>query len=532
MRTAKLKTSASIGGSAAHNWRENYTPNVDPNKTPLNTTTGAQSSAELLAAVQSRLSTVHKVRTNGVLVVEYFIGASPEFFKLKPDQVENYFDRSEKWLKDKYGAENVIAVTRQYDETSPHICAYVVPIDERGKLYAGKFLNGKKKLSELQTDFTVQCGEPFGLMRGIEGSKAKHIECSEYYARVNSKTPAVTTQIPADRRPTLTENLMSATGLNNDYADLQKRRKKAIAEREAEEKDRQIALEAKAKQFEMERDASRKRDAALADLRANSATALADLRANLADLRANSAQLREIPLVDVLRHLGCQPDPADAKNWITRAGRLTIDGRKFYLHDLGNGGAGAIDLVKAVEDTDYAGALRILSDCFGVDATVAHEVARTKTRVEQIVATSAPFVPPSPSPKNWPKVRNYLTITRALAGDLIDKLNQTGKVYADKFANAVFVLGANEGVALHGTGALKLQVTRGQKVPFTLGGVDLKEVVFTDTLNDFAVVEAGDLSDAIAFDLVTTGRINNLVLATEPEPPSPTPPSARIRIRA
>lgn len=465
LRVAKLKTAGNIVGSGRHNYREAQTDNADSARTPLNKTNGAQSSAELLAAVQARLSTVSHVRENAVLAVEYFIGASPEFFKSKPNEVENYFDRAEQWLKDKHGADNVVAVTRQYDETSPHICAYVVPIDERGKLNASKFLDGRKKLSELQTDFAKQCGAPFGLVRGIEGSKAKHIECSDYYAVVNSKTPQVTTEIPPDRRPTFFENI----GLNNDYAELQKRRKEAIAKRDAEERRQRIALENKAKQLELERANNRARDVAVADL------------------RANSAQLREIPLEDVLKHLGCRPDPSDPKNWITRAGRLTVDGRKFYLHDAGGGGGGAIDLVKSIEETDYKGALRILHEGFGTDAVVSHELARAKAHVEKIVQAPTVFVPPAPSPENWPKVRSYLTNTRKLAVDLVDKFHRIGKIYADKFANAVFVLGQAEGVALRGTGDVKFHGVRGKKAPFILTG-DLKaktrEVAFTESCID------------------------------------------------
>ena len=492
VRVAKLKTSAAISGSGGHNWREFLTPNADPSRTPLNRSIGAQSSSELLAAVQARLNTVSHVRKNGVLAIEYFIGASPEFFKLHPNNSRNYFDGAIKWLKNKHGAENVVAITEQYDETTPHLVAYVVPIDERGKLNAAGYFGGKKKLSELQTDFAIQCGEPFGLMRGIQGSKAKHIECSTYYSSVNAKTPSVITQIPDDRRPTFSENMMSAAGIDNDHAQLRKRREKAIAEREEEEKKRQIALENKARQFELERDNNRKRDRALAELRANYAE-------HLADLKANSAQLREIPLRDVLLHLGCrQDDPADPKNWSTRAGRLTLEGRKFYLHDVGSGGSGAIDLVKAVEEADYPGALRILSEAFGLDATVSHELARSKARVEQIVAAPAPFVPPAPSPQNWSKVRNYLTNIRKLAGDLIDELHKAGGVYADKFANAVFVFGGGRGVSLQST-ADAFHCVRGETADFSVGDGTEEEIAFTEScINAISLRQLGFQGEIVA----------------------------------
>lgn len=468
LRVAKLKTAGNIVGSGRHNYRESQTDNADPARTPNNTTTGAQSSAQLLAGVQSRLKTVSHVRENAVLALEYFIGASPEFFKDK-SKTERYFDFAEKWLINKHGKENVIAVTRQYDETSPHICAYVVPIDERGKLNASNFLDGRKKLSELQTDFANHCGEPVGLVRGIEGSKAKHTTISEYYAVVNSKTPEVIVEIPEDRKPTFAENLMISANLSNDYSELQKKRKAAAAKRDDEEKRKRDANEAKAKQLDLERGANNARNAALAEL------------------RANSAQLREIPLQDVLKHLNCHPDPNDKNNWVTRAGRITLDGHKFYLHDAGVGGGGAIDLVKMIEETDYKGAVRVLSDAFGAPAVVSHELTRVKANVEQIASTPAVFAPPAQSPQHWPKVKDYLTNTRKLAGDLIDKLHRVGKLYADKFSNAVFILGDNKGVALRGTGDVKFHGVRGEKAPFILPG-DLnakpREVAFTESCID------------------------------------------------
>lgn len=131
LRTAKLTSLGNVGGSARHNFRERETPNADGDRTALNRTTGAQSAAEVSAGVKGRLATQPKVRKNAVLVVEYFIGASPEWFdQVDANQREAYFDQAEKWLRDRHGAENVIAFTRQYDETSPHACAYVVPIDQ------------------------------------------------------------------------------------------------------------------------------------------------------------------------------------------------------------------------------------------------------------------------------------------------------------------------------------------------------------------------------------------------------------------
>jgi hypothetical protein len=189
LRIAKLSNKTgknSLNGSAKHNFREQATENANVDKTGQNCTIGAKSSDEVVKALNDRLGTVLTIRKNAVLAVEYFIGMSPEFAKTeKCGDIEGYFDMAEAWLVKKHGAENVLSVTRQYDETTPHICAYVVPIDKHGKLNASAFFDGKKMLSDLQTDFAETCGKPFGLCRGIEGSKATHTRISQFYADLN-----------------------------------------------------------------------------------------------------------------------------------------------------------------------------------------------------------------------------------------------------------------------------------------------------------------------------------------------------------
>ena len=64
----------------------------------------------------------------------------------------------------------------QLDETTPHLVAYVVPIDKKGKLNCRHFLGGREKMTAMQTDFANVVGAKYGLQRGQEGSKAKHEE--------------------------------------------------------------------------------------------------------------------------------------------------------------------------------------------------------------------------------------------------------------------------------------------------------------------------------------------------------------------
>ena len=186
-----------------HAYREQETPNADPSRTPNNTHEGAGDVGEALARFNARLP--EKVRKNAVLAVEYLVTGTPETMhgKTRGEQ-DAYFADALKWLEAKHGAENVVCAGIHRDETTPHMYAYVVPLDERGKLNCRAFLGGAKALSELQTDFAQKVGQPHGLERGVPRSKARHVPIREYYTRVNEAfqpLPEVTTPAPAKLRP-------------------------------------------------------------------------------------------------------------------------------------------------------------------------------------------------------------------------------------------------------------------------------------------------------------------------------------------
>jgi len=185
IRMQKLNSFVSIGRSLKHAFREQETPNADPSKIQSNTHFFANDVATASQNFKKRMP--EKIRKNAVLAVEFLITASPEVMQEKTkDAQDAYFADALKYLQDKHGAENVVYAGIHRDETTPHMYAYVVPLDERGKLNCRQFYGDKNALSDLQTDFTEKVGVPHGLERGIKGSKAKHTSIKQYYARVNA----------------------------------------------------------------------------------------------------------------------------------------------------------------------------------------------------------------------------------------------------------------------------------------------------------------------------------------------------------
>ena len=188
LRTQKLKSGIAVRRSLKHAFREQETPNADPSRTPDNTHIGAASVDEALARFNARLP--DKVRKNAVLAVEYLITASPEDMKGKTRQEQDaYFRDGLEWLKRRHGAENVVYAGVHRDETTPHMYAYVVPLDRQGKLNCRSFLGGAQALRQMQTEFAQEVGKHHGLERGVEGSRARHTRIQHYYGRVNEATP-------------------------------------------------------------------------------------------------------------------------------------------------------------------------------------------------------------------------------------------------------------------------------------------------------------------------------------------------------
>ena len=187
LRIQKLKSFADVGGSLSHNYRNRETLNADDARTHLNEHE-LDTNEKCMTAIRDRIP--EKRRKDAVLCIEHLITASPEWDGWGTEKETAFFDQSKKWLENKYGKNNVVSTTIHRDETTPHLVAYVVPVDEEtGRLNAKKYIGGSRHtLSQMQTDFAVEVKE-LGLDRGVQGSKAKHTSIREYYNDVNNYEP-------------------------------------------------------------------------------------------------------------------------------------------------------------------------------------------------------------------------------------------------------------------------------------------------------------------------------------------------------
>jgi hypothetical protein len=184
LRVAKIKSMAALRHSLQHTFREQPTLNADHEKTPANEVlVGSRDSKEICDRWHELAP--DKVRANAVRAVEYLVTGSREAIAaMTPAQQRAYFVEALDWIKAKHGADNILSAVIHNDETTPHLTAMVIPLDDRQRLNARQFIGGDRNvLGLMQTEFAEKVGQAHGLQRGIEKSPARHQDIREFYAR-------------------------------------------------------------------------------------------------------------------------------------------------------------------------------------------------------------------------------------------------------------------------------------------------------------------------------------------------------------
>jgi hypothetical protein len=163
-------------------------------------------------------------------------------------------------------------------------------------------------------------------------------------------------------------------------------------------------------------------------------------------MRATADRLRAIPLTDVLRVAGAKPDHHDKHRWHTTRGAISVSGMKFMNWNLAKGGGGAIDLIIHLRELDFKNAIEWLCRHFPEAATVP----------PPCVADPQMLKLPAPNDNKLVFVKRYLTATRRIQPELVERIISIGDLQADNHANAVFIMRSDlqipVGAELRGTG--------------------------------------------------------------------------------
>lgn len=190
---------ASLTNRYNHDKRIADCENADPERRHLNETLVKVpgmpgESKTYVQGVEERIQALpyyqdHKIRKNAVIsydVVLTFSKGADEALRM---DIEEWKRRNVEFLRNTFnvapdGRSNIISMEYHGDESTPHIHAVVVPIDERGRLNARRFTGGSRMMSDLQTSYAKEMSV-FGLERGLEGSSARHVDIRKWYASVN-----------------------------------------------------------------------------------------------------------------------------------------------------------------------------------------------------------------------------------------------------------------------------------------------------------------------------------------------------------
>ncbi|MEJ6487764.1 MobV family relaxase [Nostoc punctiforme UO1] len=430
LRIEKLKTFGNVAGSDDHVTRNRETPNADPTRENVRLI-GGEDERALEEIVKEKISTLkHRPRHDAVLCTEMFLSASPEYFRPKdPSQSGQWSDSlmqqwaiaSRDWLSQNYGSKCVRAELH-LDESTPHIHAYIVPLNEKtgrvshDAMFGGRGGQGRIKLSKLQDSYAAALA-PLGIERGVKGSKATHTKVKEYYQAVNSEplTAVITNNQLAPTNFESARNYVARIQSDEHF--------QAINHQLA---DRKFLIERLERAEQRARDSEKERQ---------------QLEKRVRSLEAQTQQLRDLALEDVAWELGLN---YERERWRGHGHIINIDAEKFYdfapEHSKGSGGA--IDLVMHVNQCNFRQAVVWLDERFGSADVERAAIAHVKNRAADIIQTEPrdKFRLPVEDKSKWTPVHNYLTQKRGIPENFVELLHKRGLVYADDQQNAVFVM--------------------------------------------------------------------------------------------
>lgn len=242
----KVTTGASsLGAHIDRSPGQEYTyKNADPERLQENVhcDCGESSKMKLNEAIDSRIKAaytgtkgIRKDAVKGLSMV--FTGSHDEMKKIFSDEKTkiDWLNANIKFVQNEFGADNIVRFTLHMDEKTPHVHAVVVPLTTDGRLSAKEVLGNRIAMSQRQTRYADQM-QPFGLERGVVGSKAVHNNEGWYLGQQKKEQEAVLSRVPEfsllDRiNPSsylknVSDSLILASNLHVQ-ADLEAKRRKA-----------------------------------------------------------------------------------------------------------------------------------------------------------------------------------------------------------------------------------------------------------------------------------------------------------------
>lgn len=509
-RIEKIKSLKQASVACSHNMRTEarFSKEVDSSRSHLNRV--LVGSKEPYKDIVDMLP--EKRRKNAVLAVEVLLTASPEYFRdegqghgeWNDEKLEAWVKPAQEFAKQHFG-KNLVNMALHLDEATPHIQLFVVPLRDDGKLDARSIFD-QKALIEYQDKYQASVAH-LGLKRGVSAdvSHREHESVKDYYKRAKEPAhePNLAKRYDYDPIKPLEPGLLGRVSAEEANKWINEGQRRIEMHEEAHEQVFSQALDL-VKTVKAKEDEAKKAKADYEKVGREAERSKIALEEAKAKNRELADKLREIPLIDVLERLGAIQDKHDRSKWITEAGEISTSRDDQRFNSFNNStpdlkGRGAIDLVCKVRGYDFKTATKWLSDEFGTDKAIAtYAVQATKQAQAVIEKTPSPSKVPEPVQENWGHVRSWLTEIRKLPEKLIDSLHEAGRLFADKFKNAVFMSKDGQSAEVVGTSLTPFKGKRGQKESmFSVGEVG-KIAVCESAIDAISIMSTGQFTGAIS----------------------------------
>lgn len=176
---------ADLGIHVDRKSEEHSNKNIDNTLSSENVQLVENYNNNLYGAVKDRIREVYTgkkaIRKDAVATVGVVCSASSEFFenKSKAESVQ-YFKDCKEFFENKVGKENIVCAKIHFDEKTPHMHLYFVPLTSDGRLSAKEVCN-REFLRDMQRELPLYLQEKgHDVERGLEDSTNEHISKKKY----------------------------------------------------------------------------------------------------------------------------------------------------------------------------------------------------------------------------------------------------------------------------------------------------------------------------------------------------------------
>ena len=202
LRTVKIKDRKKISEASKHNFRIRTQMNINDENSKENVMLVNKLNIDIkvTSSLQEKITDYYqklgiKERSDNVLMMEFVVSASPEFFNGKTEkEIKKWADHQVEYFEKEFGQNLQIGILH-LDEKTPHIHFMISTEHETVKTYKNRYGSTEKKswslnakrfnpkfLTDMQSSYALH-NKIFGLKRGQKSEK-KHVKLKDYYESI------------------------------------------------------------------------------------------------------------------------------------------------------------------------------------------------------------------------------------------------------------------------------------------------------------------------------------------------------------